>query len=298
MSNGKRISTILKNAPRIDFSDDDRLVFFSDVHRGNNSWADEFARNEMIYSFALQYYYDHQFTYIEVGDGDELLKFKYIEPIRIAHEEIYRLLQKFHREKRLHYIYGNHDNEYRNHDLVHKKLNQFFNSATEEVEILFDDFDAHEGLVFRHRESGVELFAMHGHQGDDLFHRTIWLNQILLRMFWRPLQMMGLQDPTSVAQNIYKRQKVERELINWTSSHGQPLIAGHTHKDHFPGKNDPPYFNTGSCVHPRWITCIEIVDGEITLIRWRIKPNKKGQLVVRRSELKGPKKIGHFVHPS
>jgi hypothetical protein len=37
------------------------------------------------------------------------------------------------------------------------------------------------------------------------------------------------------------------------------------------------------------------VDGEISLIRWRIKPNKKGQLVVRRSELKGPKKIGHFA---
>ena len=75
MSTNKRLTKVFENAKRITFNNSDRLVFFSDVHRGNNSWADEFARNEMVYSFALQYYYDHDFTYVEVGDGDELLKF-------------------------------------------------------------------------------------------------------------------------------------------------------------------------------------------------------------------------------
>ena len=139
------------------------------------------------------------------------------------------------------------------------------------------------------------FFAVHGHQADDLFHRTIWLNQILLRLFWHPLQMMGIQDPTSVAQNIYKRQKVEEELIKWTANHKQPMIAGHTHKERFPKKGEAPYFNTGSCVHPRWITCIEITSGKIALIRWRITPNKHGQLVIKRSLLKGPKRIENYV---
>lgn len=294
MSNGKRLTKIFDTVKQIIFNDDDRLVFFSDVHRGNNSWADEFAQNEAVYTYALQHYYDSGFTYVEVGDGDELLKFKYVAPIRIAHEQVYRLLQKFHREKRLHYIFGNHDSEYRRPDLVHKKLNHIFDPVTDEEEILFDDFKAYEGLVFHHEESGVNLFAVHGHQGDDLFHRFIWLNRILLRMLWRPLQMLGFKDPSSVAQNINKRQKVEEELMKWSADHKQPMITGHTHKERYPKIGKTPYFNTGSCVHLRWITCIEIVKGKIALIRWRIKPNKKGHLVVKRSVQKGWKHIERF----
>jgi UDP-2,3-diacylglucosamine pyrophosphatase LpxH len=295
MGNQNRLTRVFENAKRVEFSNDDRLVFFSDVHRGNNSWADEFASNEIVYTYALQHYYDAGFTYIEVGDGDELLKFRYVEPIRIAHEHVFRLLQKFHRENRLHYIYGNHDIEYRHPELVHRKPNRIINQITEEPEILFDDFIAHEGLIFKHKESNVMLFAVHGHQADDLFHRFIWLNQILLRMLWRPLQLLGFQDPSSVSQNIYKRQKVEEELIKWSANQKQPMVCGHTHKERFPKKGKPPYFNIGSCVHLRWITCIEIVGGKIALIRWRIKPNKKGQLVVKRRVQKGSKRIGYFT---
>jgi len=294
MGNHKQLTNVFINADRVKFSNHDRLVFFSDVHRGNNSWADEFARNETIYLCALQHYYDNDFTYVEVGDGDELLKFKYIEPIRIAHEEVFRLLQKLHRKQRLYYIFGNHDNEYRNPELVHRKLNQIFNHVTDEPEILFDDFKAHEGLVFQHRESGMEFFAVHGHQADNLFHRLIWLNGVLLRLLWRPLQLFGLQDPSSVSQNIYKQQKVEEELIRWCADNRQPMIAGHTHQPRFPKKGKAPYFNTGSCIHPRWITCIEIVRGKIALVRWRIVPDKKGRLVVERDVQKGFKHLEQF----
>lgn len=294
MGNHKILTKIFENAERIEFSNRDRLVFFSDVHRGNNTWADGFAHNETIYLCALDYYYDKSFTYIEVGDGDELLKFKYIEPIRVAHEEVYRLLQKLHRKQRLYYIYGNHDNEYRNPELVHHKLNHIFNRVTEEKEVLFDNFTAYEGLVFKHKESGLELFAVHGHQADNAFHRMIWLNGILLRLLWRPLQLLGLQDPSSASQDIYKVQKVEEVLIKWSEEHHQPIIAGHTHKAHFPKKGKAPYFNIGSCVHPRWITCIEIVDGKIALIRWHIVPNKKGHLVITRDVQKGFKHLEQF----
>ncbi len=295
MVRNHRLDQVFKNAERVNFSNRDKLVFFSDVHRGNNSWADEFARNENIYLYALQYYYDEHFTYIENGDGDELLKFRYIEPIRIAHEDVFRLLEKFNKKKRLYYIFGNHDIEYSNPDWIHHGFNPFFNIPIDNTEVLFDDFKAHEGLVFQHKESGFELFAAHGHQADDWFHQRIGLNRMLLRAIWRPLQLMGLQDPGSVSQNIYKRQKVEEKLIRWSAEHNQPLICGHTHKERFPKKDNPPYFNDGSCVHPRWITCIEIEDGAISLVRWRIKPGKKGVLHVKRDELKGPKPLSHFV---
>jgi len=295
MSLNKRLLKIFQNAETLRFSNRDKLVFFSDVHRGNNSWADEFAKNETVYSYALQHYYDRGFTYVEIGDGDELLKFKYLEPIRIAHEPVYRLLQKYHRKKRLYYIFGNHDIEYRNPDLVHRKLNRLFNPATEQPEILFDDFKAHEGLIFEHKESGRTLFAFHGHQADDLFHRFIWLNRVLLRAIWRPLQLLGFQDPSSVARNIYQREQVEENLSKWAAAHQQPIICGHTHDARFPKTGEPPYYNDGSCVHPRWISCIEITQGNITLVRWRIAPNKKGQLVIKRKEIKGPKPIANLL---
>ena len=294
MGNHKLITRIFKNAKHISFNNNDRLVFFSDVHRGNNSWADEFAPNETIYLYALQHYYDSGFTYVEVGDGDELLKFKYVEPIRVAHEQVYRLLKKFQQKRRLHYIFGNHDDEYRRSDLPHFRPTRIFNTNFDDPKIIFCGFKVQEGLVFKHEESNVELFVFHGHQGDDLFHRFIWLSRVLLRAFWRPLQLLGLQDPSSVAQNIYKRQKVEEELIKWSADHKQPILCGHTHQERFPKSGAAPYFNDGSCVHPRWITCIEIEDGEISLIRWRIKPDKKGRLVVKRNILKGPKPIKNF----
>jgi len=294
MAKLKRLTKLFHDAKRIDFTNSDRLVFFSDVHRGNNSWADEFARNEIIYLYALQYYYKAHFTYVELGDGDELLKFKFVEPIRLAHDNVYRLLQKFHQKKRFHYIFGNHDVEYSNPKLFQIKLNHIFSQNKEKPEILFNNFEVNEALVFKHKESGIELFALHGHQSDDLFHRTIWLNRILLRTFWRPLQLMGLQDPGSVSQNIYKQQKVERNLKGWAAENQQPLICGHTHNAYFPDDDDPPYFNTGSAVHPRWITCIEIEKGAITLVRWRIKPRKKGLLYVKRDELMEPKPLNRL----
>ncbi len=287
-----RLSEVFASAKTIPFTSEDRIVFFCDVHRGDNSWADEFARNELIYSYALQHYYDAGFTYIEVGDGDELMKFHHVETIRIAHEPVYRQLQKFHQEGRLHYIHGNHDIEYGNPHSLTNQLNQLFNPYTEDTEILFNDFTVHEGLRLVHQESGVEFFVTHGHQGELWSDTFAGVSSIFLYRLWRPLQLLGFQDPTSIAKNPRQRQKVELQLIDWVSKHQQPLICGHTHDERFPnGDQQPPYFNIGSCVHPRWITCIEITNGQIALVRWRIKARKKGNLFVKHKVIAGPLEV-------
>jgi UDP-2,3-diacylglucosamine pyrophosphatase LpxH len=290
----KRLSEVLESAERINFSNEDRIVFFSDIHRGNNSWADEFARNQVIYSYALQHYYDAGFTYVEVGDGDELMKFKSVETIRHAHEQIYLLLQRYHQEERFYYIYGNHDIEYRDPDTLADILNCQLSWFTEDEDILFDDFLVYEGLIFSHQESGTEFFVVHGHQGELMNDKLFWLSRLLLRGLWRPLQLLGLQDPTSLAQNVEKREKVERQFINWVETTRQPMICGHIHLENFPKNGEPPYFNTGSCVHPRWITCIEIENGKIALVRWQIKSNKAGSLIIKRDVIGGPEAIHSF----
>jgi UDP-2,3-diacylglucosamine pyrophosphatase LpxH len=41
------------------------------------------------------------------------------------------------------------------------------------------------------------------------------------------------------------------------------MICGHTHRSVFPNSGEAPYYNTGSGVHPRCITGIEIADGAL-----------------------------------
>ena len=79
MSISSRLTAVLTEARKqpIPFDDTSKLIFFSDCHRGDNSWADEFARNQSLYFFALKNYYDQGFTYIEIGDGDDLYKNKH-----------------------------------------------------------------------------------------------------------------------------------------------------------------------------------------------------------------------------
>ncbi|MBI9047179.1 MAG: hypothetical protein JEZ06_22015 [Anaerolineaceae bacterium] len=295
MNKNNRLNEVFNNSERIEFNNDDCIVFFSDVHRGNNSLADEFAHNQIIYFHALSHYYDAGFTYVELGDGDDIMKFKFIDILRDSHEHIYEMLEKFHLEGRFHYIYGNHDFAYRNPDTLLKKSKEQLHFHQGNQDNLFLDFPVSEGKVFSHQESGLNFFVTHGHQGETLNDKLPWLTQFLLRNFWRPLQLIGIQDPTSVGRNKYKSKNIEKKLIDWVAANNQPMICGHTHQEHFPEKNEPPYFNTGSCVHPRWITCIEIKKGRISLVRWHIKPRKKGSLYVKRKVINGPKNIDSLL---
>ena len=77
------------------------------------------------------------------------------------------------------------------------------------------------------------------------------------------------------------------------------LIAGHTHRSVFPVPGKPPYFNTGSCVHPRCIVGIEINNGLITLVKWYVnvkQSNDGGTLFINRKELVKPIRLQDFFN--
>ena len=65
----RRINKAVKTAGIIDGSEQTRIVFFSDCHRGDGSWSDSFLHNKILYQAALDYYWINGFTYVEVGDG-------------------------------------------------------------------------------------------------------------------------------------------------------------------------------------------------------------------------------------
>ena len=91
MSSDKRLSNAYKRAKTIAFDDSSKFILFSDCHRGDNSFADEFANNRNIYYHALKHYFNNGFQYCELGDGDELWENLSFEPIFEAHKNIYML---------------------------------------------------------------------------------------------------------------------------------------------------------------------------------------------------------------
>lgn len=295
MSSQKRIERAYKAAPRIPFDDTDKFILFSDCHRGDNSFADEFANNRNIYFHALTHYYNEGFTYCELGDGDELWENLDFNTIFEAHQNVFELMVKFYKQDRLHRLIGNHDMVYRSQRYVEKHLFSYFNKITGQNEPLFPGIVFTEGLILEHRHTGQELFLFHGHQADWMNYHGWRFNRFLVQALWRPLQVFGIGDPTSPARNYRELIKVEKRCKRWIKEHGNAIaITGHTHRPRFPEPHEIPLFNDGSCVHPRSITGLEIENGHISLIKWQIATTEDGTLKVIRVLLEGPQKLSDY----
>jgi predicted phosphodiesterase len=152
----------------------------------------------------------------------------------------------------------------------------------------------HEGLILRDAVTDKGIFLFHGHQGDLLCDRLWRSARFFTRYLWKPLQILGVHDPTSAATNYKKRIQCEKRILDWAKVNKEIVICGHTHRPMFAELNVEPYFNTGSCVHPRCITGIEIQHREITLIKWWITVDDDGVLRVKREILMGPEKLDAY----
>ncbi len=290
MSISSRLSEVLRSATEIPFDDVSRIIIFSDLHRGDNSRADDFAQNKPLFVHALNHYLREGFTYIELGDGDELTENSNFDDILRAHKEVFLVMREFHQRGRLHLIFGNHDIIRKLPNEVRKTLFRFVDSITNKQEQLFEGILIHEGIRLRYT-TGDALFLVHGHQGDLLNDRLWWLGKFFVSTFWRYLQLLGVKDPTSAAQNTHKGDKVEAEIEAWVIANQQPLIMGHTHRPYFPEPGTPPFFNDGSGVAPHEITGIEIDGGDIALIKWNVEHDADGVMVAQRSVLAGPRRV-------
>lgn len=297
MSTNKRLTELFKLSSEkpIAFDDSSKFIIFSDCHRGNNDWADDFADNQNIFFHALNYYYNNDFTYIELGDGDELFENRNFRNIRKSYSHIFWLMSEFYKNNRFYLIYGNHDMERHNPKKVKKTLFHYFDEREKQLKPLFENIIVYESLVLQHITTNIKLFLVHGHQGD-LINDTLWrLCRFFVRNVWKYLQLsLGIKDPTSPAKNYKKSLKIEKILSEWSIANKQILIAGHTHRPIFPKLNESLFFNSGSCVHPRCITGIEIQNNEISLIKWCIKTKNDGTLYIDKEVLVCPKQLRLF----
>jgi UDP-2,3-diacylglucosamine pyrophosphatase LpxH len=270
----RRLDQTLAAARRVRFDDDARLVFFSDCHRGDKGPGDVFAVNEDLFCHALSHYAREAFTYVEVGDGDELWRNHSFADVRRAHRRTYDLLHRFHRQGRLHMLLGNHDVQGRRARGVEK-----------------DGIPADEAILFEHAGTGQQLFVLHGHQASFASDGMSAISRFAVRHIWARLrtarldaaiawkdkgQKMGLGERWVQAFAHRCADNIKARVVSWLEQRQQIVICGHTHHAACPAAGAAPYFNTGNCLAPGTLTGLEIVHGRITPVRWRARLDQPG----------------------
>lgn len=267
MSYYNRISKAFENALRLPLSSDSKYVIFSDCHRGTGSVSDNFLKNEFIYVAAMKYYFSKKFTYIELGDGDELWENRSFEAIKNMHPETFKIMSEYFQANRFYSVYGNHDIVKRKIRFCNKHFQSYYCHHSMCHKPLFPGICFYSGIILKDKEGQKDIYLTHGHQSDVL-NSTLWpLSRFLVRYVWQPLEYLGIPDPTSAAKNNTKKEKSEEHLTSWAKQNNRLLITGHTHRP-MAGTKDSPYFNTGSCVSPAGITCIEIENRCLSLVKW------------------------------
>lgn len=285
MSADRRLNAAFAQAPVFPLASSSRYVLFSDCHRGCGTNNDNFLKNQNLYFAALKYYYKRGFTYIELGDGDELWENRSFDAIKSIHNNVFWLLSRLYQEHRLIMLYGNHDIVKRKPRFTDRNCTSYPCSTCCEEE-LFPGLIFYPGIILKNANCQREVYLTHGHQAD-FFNSVLWrTSRFLVRYIWKPLEAAGFLDPTSAAKNNTKKKKVEHILSHWAENTGCVLITGHTHRPML--DETVSYCNTGSCVHPRCVTCIEIARLQIQLVKWTLATRPDRTLYVTREVLSGP----------
>lgn len=284
----KRLEKVYKNASILSYDSNSKFIIMSDCHRGQGNAGDNFLPNQILYYGALEYYLQNGFTYIELGDGDELWENRRMKPIVEVHSDAFWMLSNFYKDNRLYMLYGNHDIIKKRKGYMSRHCNSYYCENTKQDIPLLEGIDVLEGLILENSQRKERIFLVHGHQGDFL-NDTIWpVARFLVRYVWRKVELIGFLDPTGAGRPYKRKEKIEKRIASFSKEINQIVIAGHTHRPVFPMPKEGLYFNDGSCVHPRCITGIEIEKNQISLIKWSVCIKEDRGLYVGREVLEGP----------
>ena len=279
----------------------EKFIIFSDHHKGNKDAGDDFASNEKNYLAALDFYYSNKFNYVNLGDSEELWKYKPAEVIS-KNSKALNSEARFHELNKYFKTFGNHDLTWKN------KL---------DVDIWFKGIfilplPVYEGLILKTKvnKKPLSIFLTHGHQGDKMSDNNSFSTWIVSHI-WRPLQRYLDINVNTPAKDYVLRDRHNIMMYEWSRSKKDLLlITGHTHKPVFASglysdhpdnriydkeqtaaatrnKMKPSYFNSGCCCYnDADITGIEIANDKIALIKWHWINNASERIVLEEAELK------------
>ena len=286
----------------------EKYVIISDLHLGDGDVSDDFVANETTLLKALQYYREHGYHLILLGDIEEFWQFDIDSIVRRYNDSVYEEIRAFGDDK-VHRVFGNHDSEWGR--LVDPTRNA-------RLKVNF----AAEALKMRDAQGAVRILLVHGHQGSRNSDKSSWISRFFVRLFKK-------LKPYARKTRIYRHKSAtksqiprsyERTLYHWAKKNKVILICGHTHRAIFAsksfaarlrdeihallenGEGDPTvkerttylkrrlaeerlkdrdieecddsgealpcYFNVGCALYHDGITVIEIDQDELKLVKW------------------------------
>ncbi|HRP55341.1 metallophosphoesterase [Agriterribacter sp.] len=283
-----------------------KIIVFSDLHKGNKKRSDDFAPAEQNYIAALNYYNRQNYTLIVLGDSEELWKFNLFTVKKHNHAS-FELEKQFLQRKALIKVFGNHDVFWNNDPFAALQLISIYGEPVHMYEAVL--------LKYKAGQKPMDIFLTHGHQGDaqsDGNKFSAWF----VAKIWAPLQSyLDLNINTPAFNDILKTDH-NQFMYEWSlQQHDLVLVTGHTHQPVFESMTHlerlykqlllarqdnntreiadlqkeiafrrqeydhvsedylqlkPSYFNSGCCCfNDGDITGIEIEAGEIRLIKWK-----------------------------
>lgn len=300
----------------------DKFIILSDQHKGGKDAADDFMPAEANYLKALQFYFDEGYTFISLGDSEELWE---NTPKTAVDKNRISLLKEaqFLHVDRYYRIYGNHDLEWKYPIQQGIFLRPIFG----------DKLKIYEGicLTTNYNNKEYSILLAHGHQGDKKSDGNPFSTWAVAAL-WTPIQRYLEVTINTPATSYELTDQHNIMMYEWSKQQSNLIfISGHTHKpvfaslDHmerlsiqlqhakeknnaaliekteneikfrqkeYPGKIrhrtmlKPSYFNAGCCCFGDGdITGIEISDGYIRLIKWHTEGDKPTRIVLEESEL-------------
>jgi UDP-2,3-diacylglucosamine pyrophosphatase LpxH len=223
----KGLSRVLKAAREsgpIPLAEEHRYVIFSDHHKGAGTDADDFKRCKGSYLTALDHYFDRDYHLILLGDAEELWE-ESIERVQATYGDVFASEKRFHQQKRLLKLFGNHDNNWASKGQIAKHLHP-----------MFPGLEVSEGLVFTYAgpaaESSGEVFLAHGHQGTLDSEVFPSISRFFVRTVWRTVQIVTKYSGTQPSKDDKLRGEHDTLMYKWAAEQGKMLlIAGHTHRE-------------------------------------------------------------------
>ncbi|MFT4204231.1 MAG: metallophosphoesterase [Chitinophagaceae bacterium] len=216
---------------------DQRVVIFSDQHKGDGRGADDFTAARGNYIAALEYYNDQNFYFINLGDCEELWKFD-IEHVYRTHRAAFDAEARFAKRKAFFKVFGNHDIFWNQGWSLNKNIhrlmehpnthfiNKIYNCAVPVYEAITIKVETDEGKK-------LQFFCTHGHQGDgqsDGNRFSVWF----INNIWGPLQNFLKVNINTPANDSYLKSKHNKIMYQWSKkSPERILITGHTHQPIF-----------------------------------------------------------------
>ena len=299
-----------------------KFIIFSDQHKGARDGADDFATAEPNYLAALEYYNANDFSFISLGDNEELWE-NTLTQVKKYNTDTFEAEKKFINRNAFVKIFGNHDLYWQNDPFAPLQLKSIYGT----------DVKIYEGIILQVRvnESKLNIFCTHGHQGDAQSDGN-WFSKFFVARIWGPLQGYLRINPNTPAYDNEVKTLHNDIMYKWSALHNNLLlITGHTHQPVFQSltllerlyrqiqaakrDNDnkamddlqkeirkrekefsavsmdylimkPSYFNSGCCCFSDGdITGLEIENGNIRLVKWKAENEKPTRSVLEEISL-------------